>query len=184
MEIEEFSSAEDSEEVEETEEQESGDEGFHLLGHTAVEEEEETESWQQAEEEEEEQQGGLWAQWKSTRVKFTPSKLSSAHLVLQEALMVVNPVEDVRPVGVLFWKINEGEPPAQRRVSLPQKPVLASETTEGTSTVDQTVAGEVVPRKDIMAEQGIGTTYPGFGTEDIGTVPVSTGTTSTCTGTT
>lgn len=42
MEIEEVSSAKDLE-VEETE---SGDEGFHLAGHTAVEEEEETESWQ------------------------------------------------------------------------------------------------------------------------------------------
>lgn len=104
VEIEEVSSAEDSEEVEETEEQESSDEEFHLSGHTTVEEEEETESWQQEEEEEEEeeQQGGLRAQWKSTRVKFTPSKLSLAHLVPQEALAVANPVGDVRSVGVLF----------------------------------------------------------------------------------
>lgn len=111
VEIEEVSSAKDSEEVEEAKEQESGDEGFHLSEHTAIEEE--TESLQQEEDEEEEQQGGLRAQWKSTRVKFTPSKLASARLVPQKALAVASLVRDVRPVGVLFQKIREGEQPAQ-----------------------------------------------------------------------
>lgn len=118
--VEEDSSMEDSEEAEETEEQESGDEGFRMAPHTTGEEEGEAES-QQQEGEEEEQHGGLQAQWKSTRVKFTPSKLPpSAHLVPQEALTVASPVGDVRLVGALFRRIDEGEPPAQRRVSLPQ----------------------------------------------------------------
>ncbi|XP_057845085.1 cell wall protein DAN4-like [Cryptomeria japonica] len=82
---------------------------------------------------------------------------------------------------MLFQKINEGEPPAQWQVSLPQKLVLALETIEGTSTVDQIVVGEA--GKDTMVEQGIGMAYPGSGMKDICTVLVGTSTTSTCTGT-
>ncbi|XP_057855203.2 uncharacterized protein LOC131064892 [Cryptomeria japonica] len=189
IEVEDVSSAEDSsEEVEMTEDQESGDEGFHLAGHIAVEEEGETES-QQQEEEEEEQQGGLRAQWKSTRVKFTPSKLSSAHLVPQEALAVASPMGDVRPIGVLFQKINEGEPPAQRRVSLPQISlvILTAKPTESTTVIGTTNTG--------IADLGtadIGTIPAGTGTvpartgmcaSDTGTIPADTGTTPASTST-
>lgn len=54
--------------------------------------------------------------------------------------------------------------------------VLAAETTEGTNTIDQTMARDAVLGKDITAAQGIGTT-------DIGTVPTGTGTISTSTST-
>lgn len=121
----------------------------------------------------EDQHGGLQAQWKSTRVKFTPPKLSSAHLVPQEALTVASPVGDVRPVGVLFRKINEGEPPAQWRVSLLQinLAVLASECTDDTSMADQAMAEEVIPGKNEVPVQGIGTSTTGSGT---GTTSTST----------
>lgn len=84
---------------------------------------------------------------------------------------------------MLFRKINEGETLAQRQVALPQISlvILATETTEGTTT-NQTVAREVVPRKDITTMQEIGTACSGSGTADIGTVPTSIGTTSTSAG--
>lgn len=84
------------------------------------------------------------------QVKFTPSKLSSsAHLVLREALTIASSVGDVLRVGVLFRKINEGELPAQRQVSIPQISLVVLESqvvpaADRTSMADRTVAEEVV----------------------------------------
>lgn len=172
VEVEEVSSAEESEEAEEIEELESGDEGFHLLEHTIVEEE--TESCKQEEDEEEEQQGGLRAQWKSMRIKFMPSKLASAHLVPQEALAVASLVGDVRPVGVLFQKISEGEPPAQRRVSLPQISLAVLAAKIGMTTGEIGTAGTGMTTTEIAtAAAGTSTTVT-----EAGTMAIETGTTS------
>lgn len=110
--------------------------------------------------------------------------------------MVASPMGDVRLVGVLFRKINEGESQAQRRVSLPQISlvVLVAETTKGTTDIGTTDTGtteigtvpagvgtDTVPTGTGMVRAG---TCTGTVSSDIGMVPADTGTTPAGTSTT